>query len=72
MSDQGVLCFLNYSKQPGGTVSYDVRTNIEPGAPSIIANTEGSSTNKIQFYNLDNESPTLSPTDFDPASLFSK
>ena len=71
MSDQGVLCFPNYSKQPAGVVSYDVQINIEPGSPDIIANTEGSSTNKIQFYNLDNESPTLSATDFDPVSLFS-
>ena len=70
MSDQGVLCFPNYSKQLSGIVSYNVEVNIEPGAPSIISNTEGSSTDKIQFYDLDDESPTLSATDFDPASLF--
>lgn len=72
MSDSGVLCFPNYSKQPSGVVSYDVRSNVEPGSPAIIANVEGSSTNKIQFYGLDTEGATLSPTDFDPVALLSE
>lgn len=69
MSDIGQLVFPNYSKQPGGTISYLIELFAEVGAPATVTSTEGSTTNKIQFYDLSQESPIIPNLDFDPASL---
>ncbi len=69
MSDIGQLVFPNYSKQPGGTIAYFIGYLTEVGSPASVTNTESSTTNKIQFYNLSQEGPVLANIDFDPSIL---